>query len=98
MGKPEHPMQPLVWDEGVIRFKRNRIVCFLLDNGSFDMNKLWLLLGSGLFPIEDMEQFYQLIGYSVSGFGEISGFRAQVVDEADRLAGEMRESARTKPE
>jgi len=92
MGKPEHPMQPLVWDKNVIRFKRNGIVRFLLDNGSFDMNKLWLMLGSDIFSIEDMEQFYQLIGYSASGFGEISGFREKTVVKADELAAEMRKT------
>lgn len=41
MSKPEHPMQPLLKDEhGVLRFKANKIVRFLLDAGPFDMNAL----------------------------------------------------------
>lgn len=90
MGRPEHPMQPLVWDKDTIRFKRNTIVRFLLDNGGHDLNQLWRMYGSGMFSLEDLEQFYQLIGYSVSGFGEMSDFRKETVAKADELAEGMR--------
>lgn len=64
-----HPIQPLEEDEfGVIRFKSNAIVRFLLDNGSFDMNTIALKN----FSNEDREQFAQLIGYSLGGFGDLS--------------------------
>ena len=56
-----HPVQPLVYDEhGVLRFKKNAIVRFLLDNGNFDLGKLERLH----FTDEDWEHFLQLIGYS----------------------------------
>lgn len=64
----KHPLQPLVNKSGVIRFKTNYIVRYLLDAGPFDMNKLALLP----FSDEDREQFAQLIGYSLSGFSELS--------------------------
>ncbi len=65
----KHPMQPIEKDEnGVIRFKENKIVRYLLDAGPFDMNQLAMLP----FSQEDREQFAQLIGYSVGGFGELS--------------------------
>jgi hypothetical protein len=67
-GGPAFPMQPLVRDpDGVIRFRGNRIVRFLLDAGPFDLNSL------ALMPWEDQEreQLAQLIGYSVDGFGEL---------------------------
>lgn len=64
-----HPVQPLVYDEhGVLRFKKNAIVRFLLDAGTYDLNKLTLMD----FSDEDWEQFAQLIGYSVSGFSDLS--------------------------
>lgn len=64
-----HPIQPLIMDEqGVLRFKKNAIVRFLLDAGPFDMNKIALMP----FSVEDREQFAQLIGYSLSGFSELS--------------------------
>lgn len=66
---PRHSIQPLYEDEhGVLRFKKNHIVEFLLDAGPNDMNSLARLP----FSQEDREQFAQLIGYSLSGFGELS--------------------------
>ncbi len=48
--EPRHPIQPLVEDGyGIIRFKENKIVRYLLDNGGIDMNKLAVLN----FPQED---------------------------------------------
>jgi hypothetical protein len=64
----KHPIQPLSSVSGVIRFKENAIVKFLLDNGPNDMNTLARMS----FSIEDRVQFAQLIGYSLSGFGELS--------------------------
>jgi hypothetical protein len=82
-GEARHPLQPVVVDEGgVRRFKGNAIVKFLLDQGPFDMNKIALLAASQ----EDREQFAQLIGYSVSGFSELS----YVSDEAVATAAIMR--------
>lgn len=64
-----HPVQPLGLDKnGILRFKSNAIVRFLLDNGPFDMNKLAMME----FSDEDRVQFAQLIGYSLSGFEELS--------------------------
>jgi len=67
--KNKHPIQPIAPDKnGTMRFKENAIVSYLLDNGPFDMNQLARLP----FSNEDWEQFAQLIGYSLSGFGELS--------------------------
>ena len=82
----KHPIQPLEDDgKGVLRFKKNAIVNFLLDHGPFDMNSL-----AGMsFTQEDRQQFAQLIGYSLSGFGELS----YVTDEAWGAAAAMSGSA-----
>jgi hypothetical protein len=53
--------------DGVIRFHKNAIVAFLLDAGPFDLNQLAMMP----FSNEDREQFAMLIGYSVSGFGDL---------------------------
>lgn len=75
----QHPVQPLITDEdGRLRFKQNAIVRYLLDAGPFDMNQLATLPVSR----EDRVQFAQLIGYSLSGFGELS----YVTDEDYRAA------------
>lgn len=68
-GRARHPVQPLVEaEDGMTRFKGNKIVQFLLDAGPFDMNQLAVQD----FSSEDREQFAQLIGYSLRGFSELS--------------------------
>ena len=80
--KPSHPIQPLVSDpHGTTRFKENKIVSFLLENGGYDMNQLAALP----FDIEDREQFAQLIGYSASGFLELSYVSDETYDRVDNL-------------
>jgi len=69
------PDQPVERDkEGVLRFRENKIVRYLLDCGRFDMNDIAMMP----FAREDRVQFAQLIGYSVSGFSELP-----YVDDAD---------------
>lgn len=64
-----HPIQPLEKDDhGVLRLKSNKIVRYLLDNGGIDMNHLAVQN----FSDEDRQQFAQLIGYSLSGYGDLS--------------------------
>lgn len=75
------PMQPLVWDGDRIHFKQNRIVRMLLDCGRFDMDDIDAMG----FTDQEREQFAQLIGYSVCGFGDLS----YVSDEAVVIADEM---------
>ena len=65
----EQPMQPIVHDDdGERRFRENAIVRFLLDAGPFDLNQIALMP----FSPEDRRQLAQLIGYSVSGYEELS--------------------------
>ena len=71
MSKPidQHPVQPVLkTKDGILRCKGNPIVRFLLDAGPFDMNQLACMP----FENEDREQFAQLIGYSVSGWLDLS--------------------------
>jgi hypothetical protein len=73
------PIQPLyLTDVGTIRFKGNKLVQYLLDHGNIDLNDLAVVD----FPQEDRIQFAQLIGYSLSGFGELS----YVTDDAYEAA------------
>lgn len=77
-----HPMQPSEIDvNGTVRFKENKIVDFLLENGSLDMNSLMMLD----FSIEDREQFAQLIGYSLNGYSELSYVRDTTYEVAVRM-------------
>lgn len=77
----KHPIQPLDLDEhGTLRFKANAIVRHLLDNGGIDLNAIAMME----FSQEDREQFAQLIGYSLSGFGELSYVSDETYSAADK--------------
>lgn len=79
----KHPIQPLEKDEhGTMRFKENAIVRHLLDNGTFSMNTI----ADGNFSKEDRQQFAQLIGYSLGGYGELQSY---VDDDAYGAASKM---------
>lgn len=82
----KHPRQPVVMDsQGVARFKHNAIVRHLLDTGRCDMNAIARMP----FSREDREQFAQLIGYSVSGAGDLSYMSKELIAEADAEVEKM---------
>jgi hypothetical protein len=70
-------------EHGVVRFKPNKIVQHLLDNGGIDLNKIAILQ----FPKEDEIQFAQLIGYSLSGFGDLSYVDDETYAAAEAMYG-----------
>ena len=77
---PPHPMQPIVMDGKVARFKVNKIVRFLYDTSANKMNELAVMP----FSLEDRVQFAQLIGYSVDGAAELSYMPRELIVRADR--------------
>lgn len=82
----KNPIQPLTPDaHGVVRFKANAIVRHLIDtHPTVDMNALARMS----FTDDDRQQFAQLIGYSLSGYGSLSSY---VSDEAYSAAAHMAE-------
>lgn len=72
------PMQPMCLDpHGVVRFKENRIVSALYEHSrkhGYGLNET----AQGDFTADEHMQLAQLIGYSLSGYGELS----YVTDEA----------------
>lgn len=66
-------MRKIITDEdGTKRYEINRLVRFLFDsNDNMTFDTLWKHLNGGLFNIEEMKEFYQLIGYSIDGYNEI---------------------------
>ena len=83
----KHPMQKLRYDNrGVIRFVSNDIVKFLLDTSKNDLNDLSRMN----FDREDWEQFAQLIGYSLTGFDELSYVSDEAYSEAQRQAEQLK--------
>jgi len=84
----KHPIQPLEKDKcGVVRFRANKIVQKLLDDGFFDMNQIarWDVSN------EDRMQFAQLIGYSLSGFGDLSYVDDETYSAADKMFTEKKD-------
>lgn len=74
MNEPKHPVQPLIKDEdGVLRFKANKIVRFLKDQSKFDLNTLHDMP----FSTEDWVQFNQLCGYTLFGWEDLSYVTAE---------------------
>lgn len=69
---PSNPMQPFILDEPVVRFKGNKIVEALLEfarkGRQVDLNDIACMD----FSQDDRCQFAQLIGYSLSGYHELS--------------------------
>jgi hypothetical protein len=86
----KNPIQPVEKDaHGVLRFKANALVLFLLENGGIDMNRLASVEAS----VDDRQQFAQLIGYSVSGYGSLSYANNYVYGVAHAMADGKNESA-----
>ena len=84
----KHPMQPIVLVDGIARFRANKIVNFLLgfaQGKGIGLNELALML----FDADDWTQFAQLIGYRVSGAGDLSYFDRDVLAEADIAVDEL---------
>jgi hypothetical protein len=89
MAKVKHPLQPIIFDKrGVARFKKNAIVDQLLDFASmhgFDLNRIAMLP----FDKNDRWQFNQLIGYSVSGIGDLDCCDKKELEIADQIVEKM---------
>lgn len=88
MTQRPHPDQPLHRDNhGVIRFKPNAIVRYILDQpGGLDLNDL-SRMG---FSQADWDQFAQLIGYSKTGYDELSYVSNAAKDRTEAAARLLR--------
>jgi len=86
MSNTKHPMQPVeIAKDGVIRFKQNKLVRFLVDQ--YGLNQLHMRCSEA--TEEDWNQLAQLIGYSVSGFGDLSYADPEIVAKADEIADRL---------
>jgi hypothetical protein len=81
-----NPIQPLILDKnGVLRFKQNKIVDALLSfaqEKGFGLNEI----ACGNFSDDDRMQLAQLIGYSLSGYGDLSYVSNDSYDAAEKMA------------
>ena len=91
MAKKRFPLQPIYIDEhGIVRFRPNKIVAFLMHwarSRGMDLNKLCDM--GTLFDARDWEQFSQLTGYSVSGWGDLSYVSRDSISRADDRAEKL---------
>lgn len=75
-----HPSQPVeVAADNIVRFKPNAIVKYMVENGPWDLDRL-STIGTG----KDYSQLAQQLGYSVSGWGDLS-----IVNDARHAAVEL---------
>lgn len=88
----KHPRQPIGFtdeDPPVVRFKGNAIIRWMLKQGEagrqFDLNSI----DTYAFPADDLVQFWQLLGYSVSGYGDLSFIPDNEKDACDAIAEEL---------
>ncbi|TPN03791.1 hypothetical protein FJ973_29550 [Mesorhizobium sp. B2-1-3] len=89
MPKAKHPMQPIVWVNGNLRFKENAILRWAVDSGKLSLNEIALEAATQGFSKDDQMQLAQLIGYSVSGYGDLPYASKQSVAAADAIAEQM---------
>ena len=91
----KHPDQPMViTEDDVIRFKENRIVRKLLKISSekgFSLNEIYLDVLEGNYDREDYVQLMQLIGYSFSGYSELSCVNDEEYERAEKQYEELSE-------
>lgn len=87
----KHPMQPIVLVSRIARFKKNPIVEYLLDRGGIDMNDIAIAIANGRLKAtkDDQAHFAQLIGYSVSGWGDLSYVGKKDIAAADAIVDAM---------
>jgi hypothetical protein len=88
------PLQPIIKDKnGVLRYRENKVVCLMekmLEENGKTLNDIIPRAHAESIGIEDLDQFYQLIGYSVSG--------APVSDTVHELADRAVETGETQVE
>lgn len=81
----KHPIQPVVENKhGTWRFKENAIVSHLLEHGQktgCGLNEIACMK----FDQDDRSQFAQLIGYSLSGYGDLSYHDDGILDTAYKM-------------
>ncbi len=90
-----HPVQPLYRDKhGSIRFHANGIVRRLVEHKLIDLCAIpnWMHAHPGITQ-DDIDQFWQLIGYSVGGYIELAGsdlISEAAADRAEAAAKELK--------
>ena len=94
------PDQPVVLDEhGVARFQANRVIGKLMSvavEAGYSLNGLASDRAHGVFTDAECAQLMQLVGYSVSGFGDLSYVNYDDLVRADAAVEELLKDPVTK--
>lgn len=77
------PVGTFIDEHGVQRFIPNGVITYMFENDQLDLNALCLAFHRDEFSLEDYQDFYQSIGYSVQGFLEVFGEGSAIADETD---------------
>lgn len=65
-----------IFDEnGVQRFRSNTVIDFLFETRRLDLNQLEMDYRNGKFDKRDYAEVKMALGYSVSGFADLSAFQ-----------------------
>ena len=83
----KQPIQPLYQtsEQSIIRFRPNKLVRYLVNNGDISFNDLARL--PGISP-DDWMQLAMLIGYSLDGFRDLHYVSKEVADIAEAMLKE----------
>lgn len=71
--------QIILYEDGIARFKENKIISFIFIYGQWNLKRI----ASLEFSDEDRSQFAQLIGYRVSDYGKLSYVSDELIERAD---------------
>jgi prolyl-tRNA editing enzyme YbaK/EbsC (Cys-tRNA(Pro) deacylase) len=62
-------------EDGVQRFEQNSVLCHLFQTGKLDLNQLAVDYHEKKFSKVDYAELNMMLGYSVSGFCDLSSFQ-----------------------
>jgi hypothetical protein len=82
----QYPMQPIHWDNGVIKFEKNPIIDWMADR--IGLNEIIAWAQNSKIDEKYVEQLHQLLGYSISLYNNLPG----VSDESCAKANAIMES------
>jgi len=80
----DHPWQPIVTVDGVVRFKENKLVSYLYNVLPKEQKHNLHESLASIFTREEWVQFNQLIGYSTCGFGDVYADHKDILKKLDK--------------
>jgi hypothetical protein len=76
----------IIDDKNIIRFKENKIVKYLIENGPLGMAGVDAIAIENNFSTADREQLAQLVGCSISEYGALGYVSDESYHEAEEIA------------